>query len=339
MARLLSISSALVVGDAQVDLGRFQAWKDRHGIAFASSEDQMRAVIFQQNVEFIDKVNSLNLTYQLAENQFTALAPDEFVAMHTGFKPQENPLSELPLLGVHEASADEIFADRLDWREAGAVTPIKNQGSCGSCWAFSATGALEGAWQLASGTLVSLSEQQLVNCAHGEPTKPCIGCLGGNMDMGLKFALKHDICTEREFPYLGWVGMAEVGSCSKKCTGVPKGGFTGYKEVKANDANALMSAVNLLPVSIGIEADQRAFQSYHSGVLSGKCGSKVDHGVLAIGYGTDPKGGDYWLVKNSWGATWGEKGTVRIKRGVPGPGECGILSQPCYAVAKADALV
>jgi len=318
-------------------------WEDfmtQFGKNYVGEELQQRKAVFHENLDFINAENAKGHSYTLGLGPFTDMTPEEFKATHFGFNKPSNVFGDAPSLGFHTKADDEVLADRVDWREKGAVTPIKNQGQCGSCWAFSAIGTLEGANQLATGNLVSLSEQQLVNCAHGQAGKPCLGCMGGNMDMGLKYATDNQICTEDSWKYSGWLGMLQGCKKATSCTaGIPKGGVTGYKEVNHNSMEDLMSAVQTVPVSIGIEADQASFQHYTGGVVDQACGSKVDHGVLAIGYGTDPAHGDYWLVKNSWGATWGEKGTVRVKRGAGGAGMCGILSQPCYPEIKASVTV
>merc|ERR1719172_181541 len=183
-------------------------------------------------------------------NQFTDLTLEEFQALNIrGFvKSGERGLA---YLGEHE---DTEVADSIDWRTKGAVTPVKNQGQCGSCWAFSTTGALEGAWAVATGKLVSLSEQQFVDCAKdaGE------GCKGGGMDGAFEFSKKHGACTEESYAYTG-----KDGKCHASCTeGIPRGGVVGYKDVDPDDTKALMEAVVKQPVSVAIEADQMGFQLY-----------------------------------------------------------------------------
>lgn len=320
---------------------RWGDWKTQFEKNYVSVEEELtRLAIFKANIEFIDDFNRKSHTYKLAENLYTDMSPAEFAAQYTGLKqPHLSLLSDdAAIVGFHKYEGDAL-ADRIDWREHGAVTPVKNQGVCGSCWAFSAIGALEGANKLATGELVSLSEQQLVNCAHGHVTEPNLGCLGGHMDLGLEYATKHLICTEDSFSYRGWMGM--LSGCGKvsSCTvGIPQGSVIGYNVVN-HTVTDLKSAVAKMPVSVGIEADQSSFQHYSSGVVSSECGTKIDHGVLATGYGTDPKYGDYWLIKNSWGSSWGEHGYVRIKLGMPGEGECGILSMPCYPIIKSNEVV
>merc|ERR1719327_997846 len=209
--------------------------------------------------------------------------------------------------------------DSIDWVEKGAVTPVKNQKQCGSCWAFSTTGSVEGAFQIAGNKLTSLSEQELVSCDKVDD-----GCKGGLMDNGFKYVEKSGLCTEASYPYTSGSGVR--GTCKRSCSAAVK--ITKFQDVPSRDEDALKAAVAKQPVSIAIEADKSVFQLYKSGVMDSKsCGTKLDHGVLAVGYGT-LGGKDYWKVKNSWGPTWGMEGYILLARGKSGAGECGLLSGP-----------
>jgi len=291
--------------------------------------ESLRFATFKQNVDYIYETNAKKLSFTLGVTEFADMTNDEFKAVYMGYGKPANTWAELPHLGTHTYSGEEL-ADALDWSAKGAVTPVKNQGQCGSCWSFSTTGAIEGAWQVATGKLVSLSEQEFVDCDDGDS-----GCKGGLMDRGFSFAEKNGLCTEASYPYKATQGTCQKSSCT---VGIPQGGVTGYKDVTSNDMQAMMSAVSKNPVSIAIEADKMTFQLYRGGVLSENCGDQLDHGVLLVGYGTDG-GKDYWKVKNSWGATWGESGYIRLLRGKGGSGECGLLKQASYPVVKGSVLV
>ena len=184
----------------------------------------------------------------------------------------------------------------LDWRDFGVVSPVKNQGKCGSCWSFSATGALERAWMLHTGSQISLSEQQLIDCSTSFGDN---GCNGGMMDDAFGYAIEYGMCTEESDPY-----EAKEGTCTK-C--VVSTHFETCYDVEPNNEVALLAALHNGPVSVAIEADQAAFQFYKSGIIdTPTCGTALDHGVLLVGFGTDVVAGkskDYWLVKNSWGET------------------------------------
>lgn len=201
----------------------------------------------------------------------------------------------------------------MDWVDKGAVTPVKQAGQCGCSGAITLTESLEGAWEIATGVLESLSEQQLADVSGIDP-QGC-GCDGFNWEPDLSHV---NLCAGGTYP----------GNCS---VAIPSGAITGYKDVP--DEAALLSAVQAQPVSAYIEADQYSFQAYTSGVLTGSCGTNVDHAVLVVGFGTD-SGVDYWKVKNSWGPTWGENGYIRIERG---SNKCGIGTEATYpTVAGSD---
>merc|ERR1712176_720863 len=302
-------------------------FKTTYGKTYSSSiEEEQRFQIFKVNIDYIEKMNSLNHSFQLGVTGFADLTADEFGNSHFGIAKPADMWGSLPKLGAHKYNG-EALASSIDWSQRGAVTPVKNQGQCGSCWSFSTTGSLEGAWEIATGKLVSLSEQQFVDC-----DKEDSGCSGGLMDTAFRYAEDNSLCTEDSYPYTAKDGTCDVSTCT---VGIPKGAVTGFKDVAADSEQALMSALNQQPVSIAIEADKSIFQLYHSGVLTGLCGDSLDHGVLAVGYGTEDNK-DYWLVKNSWGSSWGLSGYIKLLRGKGGDGECGLLKQASYPVVKAS---
>jgi len=330
MMRGVVLLALLALGSAETPnyAMKWESFKTKFNKVFADAkEESSRFETFKSNVDIIYEANEQNMIFELGVNEFADLTPDEFAATHLGLKKPENVWGELPRLGTHVYSGAPL-AVSVDWDSKGAVTPVKNQGQCGSCWAFSTTGSLEGAWQIATGKLVSISEQQLVDCDHVDQ-----GCGGGLMDYAFAFAQKNAMCTEESYSYTGRAGSCEASSCK---VAIPVHGVTGFKDVTPNSMQAMMEAVSQQPVSIAIEADKSVFQLYKSGVLTGACGTNVDHGVLAVGYGT-LNGQDYWKVKNSWGPSWGMNGYVNIAKGFGGSGECAILSQASYPVVNGAA--
>jgi len=308
----------------------WESFKTTFGKSYENREvEAYRKGIFETNLQFISQQNSQQSEYTLGVNQFADLLTQEWSSQYFGMAKPATSYGDAPYLGRHVAS-NATLPTSVDWSQKGAVTPIKNQGQCGSCWAFSSTGSLEGANAIATGKLVSLSEQQLVDCTKAEGEQ---GCNGGLMDGAFKYAEKTAICTEDSYSYQAKSSECQASSCT---TGLAVGAVTGFKDVATDSKNDLMSAVAQQPVSIAIEADKQVFQLYRDGVLSGMCGAQLDHGVLVVGYGTESNGGDYWKVKNSWGPSWGAEGYILLKRGKVGAqaGECGILTAPSYPVIK-----
>jgi KDEL-tailed cysteine endopeptidase len=279
-------------------------------------ELQQRFEIFAMNLHMIHHHNlDPNKTFSLSINEFTDLSAEEFRSTHTGFRTH---LTASRCRSFTSTSPASSLPSSVDWVKAGAVTPVKNQGQCGSCWSFSATGAMEGYWYIQTEQLVSLSEQQLVDCSRKYGN---MGCSGGLMDDAFLYAIDNGMCTESAYPY-----TASDGTCHACSTVV---NIAGCADVPPKNQVLLKEAVSHGPVSVAIEADTRYFQSYSGGILtSTNCGTKLDHGVLIVGYGED-NGQKYWTVKNSWGTSWGEKGYVRIARteSTNDAGICGIALQ------------
>ncbi|KAL3534316.1 hypothetical protein ACH5RR_002777 [Cinchona calisaya] len=300
---------------------KHEQWTAQYGRVYKDEvEKANRYKIFKENVEFIESFNKAGTkSYRLGINQFADLTNEEFRTTRNKYKPWKE--CKGTLFKYENVSA---VPSTMDWRKKGAVTGIKDQGQCGCCWAFSAVAAMEGIHKLKTGKLISLSEQELVDCdTSGEDQ----GCNGGLMDDAFTFIISNNgLTTEANYPY-----QAVDGTCNTNKEASHAAKITGYEDVPANNEAALLKAVANQPVSVAIDASGSAFQFYSSGVFTGDCGTELDHGVTAVGYGTSSDGTKYWLVKNSWGTSWGEKGYILMERDIDAKeGLCGIAMQASY---------
>ncbi|KAL2937915.1 Senescence-specific cysteine protease SAG12, partial [Bienertia sinuspersici] len=300
---------------------RYKNWMQSYGKQYKDKKEwELRFGIYQSNVQFVDYINSQNLTFKLIDNSFADMTNDEFNSIYTGrltsiAHGNSNPINKT----YHRRLPKEV-----DWRKKGAVTHVKDQGICGSCWAFSAVAAVEGLHKLTTGKLVSLSEQELIDCDRGEN----LGCQGGYMEAAFEFIVKNGgIASEKQYPYTG-----RDDRCNKEKQKLHAVKIKGYRTVPVGEEESLKAIVAQQPVSVAIDAGGYEFQLYDSGIFNGFCGTRLNHGVTAIGYGE--KGGiKYWIVKNSWGTAWGESGYIRMKRDSSGSsGQCGIAMQASYPV-------
>jgi len=311
---LLLVAAFAAAVDESVYQDAFINWMVKFDKSYAPEEFFYKYNVFKSNFDFVEAHNSANHTWEVELNKFADLTSAEFKVYYNGYKPElrrgERQVSLVDLrVGAYPSGS-------LDWVSKGAVTGVKDQGQCGSCWAFSSTGSIEGAVFLKHGHLTSLSEQQLVDCSTANA-----GCNGGLMDSAFKYVQASGLCTEGSYPYTAKNGVCKSSSCAASTDSK----ITGYKDVAHSEAS-LGAAVDVTPVSIAIEADQSGFQMYKSGVFCGTCGTNLDHGVLAVGYG-DEGTSPYWKVKNSWGTSWGEAGYIRICRN---SNKCGISNEPSY---------
>ena len=317
--------AALIANASAYELGQLMTAEDYKFMAFVSeqgrsfgtvAEFNFRSNIFKQRLAEHEKINNAPGATSTVGVNFLTDRTDEEIKQLLGYKemPTDVKTNEMVLNTTD-------LADEINWITKGAVTPVKNQGQCGSCWSFSTTGAMEGAHFVATGNLVSLSEQNLVDCSWLNH-----GCNGGSMPLAFMYAESHPLETEAEYPYTAKTGLFD---CKySKAKGVVE--VKSFANVPARSSAALKAALAKGPVAVAIEADKTVFHGYTGGIITGSaCGTSLDHGVLAVGYGSDA-GQEYYLVKNSWTTAWGEQGYVRI--GVEdGAGVCGIqmsASQP-----------
>jgi C1A family cysteine protease len=303
----------------------FTLFQNKYNKNYSVDEVFSRFIIYKSNNEVIERHNNdASNTFKMAINKFSDLTPSEFKEMYVGKMYRSNDFGCISM-GLDMEPQTDI--DTFDWRTYNVVNPVRNQGQCGSCWAFATTANAESVWAIHTGHLYDLSEQYLVDCATGIGYFN-MGCDGGNMDSAFKYMINNKQCNESAYPYTSGVteSKGKCHSCNEFTT------FSSCYDVMSSNQVALKLAVMQNPVVIGIEADTYYFQSYSSGILTSElCGTTIDHAVEIVGFGVD-NGVKYWSVRNSWGDDWGEDGYFRILRtdSTDDAGICGLALEPSF---------
>jgi len=325
MKSLLLVFAFVCTATALSTDQEFELFKINHGKTYKHKlEHHVRRAIFHDNYNYIEKHNAEAAegkhTYTLRVNQFADMTHEEFMAERVS--PVRRSHHGKDTKNIVEVDTSSLPSS-VDWTLEGYVTGVKDQKQCGSCWTFSATGCMEGAHFKSTNNLVSLSEQNLLDCVHPATD----GCQGGQMDDAFEYAIDNGIMSEADYSYHAVDMTCDFDSNNVAAT------FTSYEDVAFYSESALQQAVaDVGPVSVGIDASLTSFQFYFSGVYapSGCSSLSLDHGVLAVGYGTS-NGQDYWLVKNSWGTSWGQSGYIWMARN--DGNKCGIATDASYIVA------
>jgi len=288
----------------------FISWMRKYEKSYPAEEFFARFDIFKKNYDTVMLHNSQDQSYTMELNHFADQAQAELAVYQSGSR----TTMTLDRLQTPYPNGS------LDWVALGKVTPVKNQGQCGAVWAFTTTGAIESMIAIQYGSLIPLSEQELIDC-----DKTSFGCNGGLTENGYAFAMKNGLCTEADYPFHGTSGACKMSQCQPS----PHTQISGYYNVIAKDENSLGVSVDIEPVAVTVDASQ--WSLYASGIFT--CpGAQVnlDHTALVVGYGYQGTTG-YWKVKNSWGTSWGEQGYIRI---VIGKDACGIADEATYPYDK-----
>jgi len=292
-------------------------FKEEHGKSYSAADEAARFEIFMQNMLEASELELANPQATFGASKFADLSKEEFKAWHS----LQVPVKESPAPQYSAAEVRDALSTSVDWRSKGAVTQVKNQAQCGSCWAFSSTGGIEGQWFLAGNKLTSVSEQELVSC-----DKIDSGCNGGLMDNAYQWLVsnkKGQIVTEAAYPYTSGGGVS--GSCKNVASMSVGATITGHKDITHSEAQMAAYVQKSGPLPIAVDASSH-WQTYTGGVVSSCTGKSLDHGVMIVGY--TPQ---YWIVKNSWGGSWGESGYIRLAYG---SNQCGLNQSPTAAIAS-----
>jgi cathepsin L len=303
------------------DLAHFTNWRGIYNKTYYGETNLTKKLDnWLKNRDYIDKYNTINTHMTLELNEFADTNWMEWVNRRAA----NRRMMEVELSEPMEMLSEPFLPESVDWRDKGVVTPIKNQQQCGSCWAFSAVGSIEGAHALKTGKLVSLSESQIVDCDVNGTDQ---GCSGGLMDGAFQYVINTSgIERESDYPYDPQDDPCVFNKSKIAVT------ITSYQDVKGGEQGLKAAVAKHGPISVGIDAASASFQFYKNGVYyEPDCSpTMLDHGVLVVGYGTTKNGTDYWIVKNSWGESWGDKGYIYMSRNRDN--NCGIATQPSYPV-------
>jgi cathepsin L len=300
---ILFLSSTLAISQKVQTQTAFIDFMHKFGKSYNHDEFQGKFNNFKKNLAFVESHNKRkDVTFKVGMNQFGDLSNTEFAAMYNGVRVPKGYKHDTTF--VHNNVA---LPASFDWRDKGAVTAVKDQGQCGSCWSFSTTGSVEGCHFLTAGALVGLSEQNLVDCSTAQGNQ---GCNGGLMTQAMDYIIATGIDSESSYPYTA----TGPNNCQFSASNIASH-ESSYNNIASGDENALQQAVSQGPTSVAIDASQSSFQFYTSGVYSDpNCSSsQLDHGVLAVGWGSTG-GQDYWIVKNSWNTSWGNQGYIWMAR-------------------------
>lgn len=304
---------------------QFQTFKTTHNKQYKNTvEESYRKGVFAANLALINQHNEEyeagKQTYTMAVNHLADLTHEEFMEMN------KLKVPDMPDAPKKYQMQAKTMAAEVDWRTKGYVTDVKDQGQCGSCWAFGAVASLEAAHFEKHGSTVQMSEQQVVDCDTQNG-----GCNGGWYDTAWMYIKgEGGVTTTAEYPY-----HARDETCKASqhdfvsnvggCVGGPN--YVCDNGGKVGDEAVLKSMLNDRPIAVAVDATP--FQFYSSGLLDCRSFHSLNHAVFAVGYGSEGSD-DYWIIKNSWGASWGEAGYVRVKQG---GNPCGVADYPSYAIA------
>jgi len=305
-------SSAMALSEIE---SAFLGYITQYGKSYSSvAEYEMRLRNFAVKHAAIEEHNQSGESYRLGHNKMSDWTEEEYEAILTYQPGMYNVTSTFDKVGA---------TTPIDWRSSGCVSPIQDQGQCGSCWAFSSVSALESDYCIANGTLFKLSEQQLVDCV-----KLCFGCNGGNQSLAFNYYESHYAMSESSYPY-----TAKTGTCQYNANNVTAVKTTSWVGVTGGQPDAMKAALVNNPLAVAIQANQLSFQMYTSGIFTNtNCGTQLDHATNVVGWGNS-NGMDYWIMRNSWGVTWGMSGYMEIEI-VAGAGLCGIQMQPLFPIAN-----